>query len=257
MGMNIVRGKLFSHIQSYFIVFRKAFCQNGSIKEFFESIHGETTSRQEVFVDFEVALFDYIIKNKFEYDYYTDTCLIDIYKSPFLCIRDYGLPVVKKKYFEDSTISNIEKNFLVSYIEEHFDYDISFFSPYLEPCNIKEYNFEQYLGSKREELVGLPEISKEEFELFCMKYSEVAIFGAGILAKKCWYYFNGLRTKAKKIVVSDDHPLDLKNEFYLPMFHLKDLPEDIPIVVCMNKRNSIELLEKLTKRTNVLLLWKI
>ena len=106
-GLNGYFDVMFSHIQSYFLVFRKRITGQGLLTNYFlEYIDETTTSIKEIYGRFEFGLFDFLTRqNGMTYDCYAERSHINIYSSSYMCLKAYGLPILKKK-----TFSNLREN---------------------------------------------------------------------------------------------------------------------------------------------------
>ena len=123
-GLNGYFNVIFPHIQSYFLVFKKKIIINKNLFKYFkDNINENTLNINEVYCQFEIGLFDYLVRVcGYKYAIYCDECYLDVYGESYFYLKKYHLPVVKKKTFGiyDS------QNWLctLSFIKYETNYDI-------------------------------------------------------------------------------------------------------------------------------------
>lgn len=186
---------VFTHIQSYFLVFRKPILEKGLLTEYFREYIDETTvSLREVYGQFELGLFDFLVRQKgMRYDCYARRAHVNVYSSSYLCMKEYGLPIVKKKVFSDLKENSDNVWCTLSYIKYETDYDVGLILDYLyHACKITV----QEQEIKRPGAYGIPvpksypravngEKQIEEF----LYGSTFYIYGAGDNGSKAYWRF--------------------------------------------------------------------
>lgn len=116
----------FSHIQSYFLVFRKKVITSQVLHEYFEKYIDEITLNiSDVYVKFERGLYDYLTRQKgMEANLYSGCEDVDLYKSGYFALRDFGVPIVKKRSFSPDVADDDNMWLTLSYVKYQTDYDI-------------------------------------------------------------------------------------------------------------------------------------
>lgn len=260
-GLNRVEGKLFSHIQSYFMVFRKRIIEEEKLVEFLKnSINSESTSREEAFISFEVKLYKYLTKCGYRSDVFTNTENYDIYASPYRCIRDYQLPIMKKKCFSKEGQKD-ENVAVLQYLKENTGYDIRF----ILECSDRLFHYGlklEDINAKRDVYITqsdikaeLPQVTKYDIEAFVRENQGVYIYGTGNLGKKIWYYFDKLQKNILGFVVSNNQIVDQDSMFGLPIQNYRNINKESAMIIAMNRKNSVAILPNIKPKDKVLFLW--
>ncbi len=88
-----------SHISSYFYVFRKPVISSRHLDNFLNNIQGEY-DRNKVILTLETQLTDYLQKKGFLWQTVYKECFNNIYDKPLTFLKEYRIPLVKKKAFK-------------------------------------------------------------------------------------------------------------------------------------------------------------
>jgi hypothetical protein len=208
-GLNGYFDVMFSHIQSYFLVFRKRITGQGLLTNYFlEYIDETTTSIKEIYGRFEFGLFDFLTRqNGMTYDCYAERSHINIYSSSYMCLKAYGLPILKKK-----TFSNLRENWdniwcTLSYIKYETNYDVEMILDYVRNhygLHIRWENIERIEAYTIPEAVTYPRAVNGEAEIEAfVSDSAFYIYGAGVNGSKCYWRFARENPNFKGFIVSD------------------------------------------------------
>lgn len=183
-----------SHIQSYFLVFRRRVLKSEEYKEFWEQFKYPNTY-YEAITNFEIGINKYLKKNGFTSMALTDVWGMDfkdrqnpLYIRSLELVRDMGLPVLKKKSL---SISNYKFENVLKTVE-FLDINGLYATDWIWEVIDGQFNTDAC------EVDG-----SNCLEAFCRKYKRVYIYGAGVCGKNLALYFEQKGWKNEGIVVSD------------------------------------------------------
>lgn len=259
-GINGYFDMVFSHIQSYFMVFRKNIIVKKLLTEYFRnSIDGSTMVINDVYCRFESGLFDFLARQSgMKYAIYVRECNYDVYKDSYAYLKDYQLPIVKKRAF-----SKKEENFnniwcTLSYVKYETEYDVKF----ILNCIQRIYG----LRIKKEEIqtidhyikpdvvnVPIPLISNEQIERFSLE-NNFYIYGIGMYACKAYWRFAKDNQNFKGFIISDKMSVQRTTLYGYPVFRFSEI-ENIysqKILLSVVKKHAIEILQNFEDTSNVL-----
>lgn len=262
-GLNLVEDSFLTHIQSYFLTFRKEVLQSDVLYEFFhsESIESlvQTKDVMDIYAIFEVGLFRYLIQKGYKYATYTNTKEFDIYQSPDICMIDYALPILKKKSFDRWCERKDALMRALCHIERIRSYDMSYIKESIkrrygietewDDTDIKEYKMA--LHDKKHEL-----ISENGVLEFIEKHTEIYIYGSGIYARKIWYIFGNGMERFCGFIVSDDVTVTQSNLYGYPIWHYKDVQEGSSIIIGCDYKNTREICSNVRACDVICEIWK-
>ena len=98
-GMTGYRADLLDHhICSYFLVFRQAVIFSSALDQFFERIQG-TFDRYKVIAQLETKLTRFLREKGFFWQTYLDNRDLDLFVNPLTLLKEYRIPLLKKKTF--------------------------------------------------------------------------------------------------------------------------------------------------------------
>lgn len=259
-GLNGFFDVVFAHIQSYFLVFRKSIIQECLLTDYFERyIDAFTTVLNDVYCQFETGLFDFLSRvHQKKYAMYALSCNYDVYRYSFTYIKDYRLPIVKKKTFSDCGKDWDNIWCTLSYIKNETDYDVNL----ILSCIRRIYGLdidekaikpmEEYPNPKAVE-VPIPMNNDAEIERF-IEGNEFYIYGIGMYACKTYWRFardNGL---FKGFIVSDNKRGAEKCLYGKPVYEFSEIADiyDKKIVLGVGDVLAKEIMCNFHKADNVL-----
>ncbi|MCI8640124.1 MAG: hypothetical protein HFG41_13555 [Coprococcus sp.] len=140
------------HIQSYFVVYRKSVLLSNDFELFWRNVNFKQYTFLELVYDYEIRMTQYFASKGFTYEAYVKDGALNGSEeynynhyafSPYLLIKKYKMPVIKRKVFMEgknlgmSAGEEVEKAFL--YIERRTSYDIDMiWSDLLRKVNITD-----------------------------------------------------------------------------------------------------------------------
>lgn len=259
-GLNGYFEIVFSHIQSYFLVFRKPIIINNCLIEYFERyIDGETTSINKVCCQFESGIFDFLVREKgFSFDVFSDNNNIDIYRLGYFALSEYNVPIVKKKSF--ASFENDKDNILctLSYVKYCTDYDVNYilkcinrkYGLFVKEEEVKElHNYK--IPNKYEFPIALN--SEKEIEKMLGK-NEFYIYGTGIYAHKTYWRFGRENNKFKGFIISDNQSIDKMELFDCPIYKFSDVKDiyDTKVILGVGVENTLDIMKNFIDLSNVI-----
>lgn len=257
-GMNYIENHIISHLQSNFLVFRKKVFEI-VMKYFKQKINENTTDISDVYVNFEMGLFHFLVKEGYKFGYYTPLNNLDVYRAPNYCLRDYGFPFLKKKCFDNVYFKMDNCLDALRFISEHCEYNIS---DVLEISKTR-YNIDlESAYAQKQELhtvqysVWASDYTENDLKHFFEQNAQVYIYGAGIMAKKIYVKYKNMIKQMCGFIVSDKKDMTdcVLGENVFEISEIMD--KNIGIVVAMNPKNTDEVRELLKEYRNVFFLFK-
>lgn len=249
-GLNYIAHGFASHLQSYFLVYRKkVFCE---LKDYLQKIENSIITKDDACARFEYGFFAYLIRRGYKFDYYTSTGMIDIYQYPDVAIEEYGLPILKKRSFASSYNNSRRWRRIEKSIQCICDYDIDMIKDVIQ----NEYGFcFENVEESDEEVKMVPSlISEKKIVDFFQNNSEIYLYGAGfwgrVIASIYWDEID-----IKGFIVSDGRKAQ-QQVYGIPVFELSEITnKEASIIVALNKEHSKQVVENLSAYKNVLMLW--
>lgn len=259
-GLNSIDNGFFSHLQSYFLVFRKSILKDDILYTYIKDIgiYLQTNDLKDIYAFFENGLFDFLLGKGYVYDSYTSTENYDIYDKPELCIKECSLPLLKKKCFSFQYYKKRKFEELLSYISKNFMYDV----------RMIEQNAERIYGYKNNtQIEGTLKvcesfvtyysepIPRENIISFIEENKDIYIYGMGVYARKIWVLFHKYMKIFKGFIVSDNQDLQEQFLYGYVVNHYSNIMEGSAIIIGCDLHNTREILQKLKKSDRVCVIW--
>lgn len=259
-GLSGYFDSVFTHIQSYFLVFRKKIIKRGLLTKYFGTYVNEKTSiLKEIYGQFELGLFDFLVrKNGMSYGCYIQKSHNDVYRSSYICLKEYGLPIIKKKvfsYFQEN-MDNIWCT--LSYIKYETQYDVSLILNYIRQehgITICKDDIQRTDAYKIPDAIIYPRAvnTEEKIEEF-LSNGLFYIYGAGVNGSKCYWRFARNNPCFKGFVVSDGMIGGETNLYGHPILQLSEITDlqSVKILLAVEKQYADEIIKNLEKTSNVM-----
>lgn len=245
-GLDFCEHNVFDSIRSYFLVFGERIIKNGVLFNFFEDDIDETWHDiRDDLINFENGIFYYLSNQGYTYCTYGKPNDCNLYKSPNYLIKKYQVPVLKKK--QKLSEAKVLNNFAdaVHWVVANSTYDIRLIDQYFrarysvncmnlpESTDIQEY-YNAY-----------SDVSAEKISDCSENYKSVYIYGAGIVARRVYCFYNLKNVKA--FVVSAADRIEQHSLYQLPVVSLSDIVDrdDALIIVAVNQDNLYEVMPKI------------
>lgn len=260
-GLNHIDNDFLSHIQSYFLVFKRNILLSGDLINYFKkNIDMETDELTDIYTYFELGLYSYLKEKGYRYGVYSHLENYDIYRSPGVCIEIYGFPVFKKRCFSPTYFKKISMLNLLYYIQNEKQYDINLIlSNMYRLYNIKIttsdiLNSINVTNEYVEEKVPAC-VEKSKVLEFIKKYQKIYIYGTGCIAKHVWFFFHKDISVFAGFIISDEQEISKPILYGYPVRHYKEIKEGSSIILGVSRKNSQVIIPHLKKQDKVLFLW--
>lgn len=253
-GLKRIEGGWFSHLQSYFLVFKKNIISRDVFYDYFKYyIDEKSTCIYDVYGSFEQGIYRMLLNMGFKSACYGKSGNLNNYKSAYDCLIK-GDILVKKKIF---SLNNTDTILTINYIKEQYEYDINYILQIAE----KKYNYINTIEQKVPELAEKIYFDKScvnEKDILCMcKGKKVYIYGAGEYAYRMYHFLKYFNIEVVAFLVSD-----IRKQVYSQIHGIliQEWKEqynesNVCVIVCMNYKNSKEIYDKFSKNNIFLWLW--
>ncbi len=261
-GVSFDSCSVFSHIQSYFLVFKKEIILNNVIVEFFsKKKESDFASFQNVCISFEIDLYRYLSSMGYKPQAFIGNLEYDIFCNVNLSLKFNFLPVMKKKSFalNRTPLPDLEDG--IKYINDRYLYDTKMIVDYVERTygySVSGIGIAQS-SPRLENDFKNKNISKmdEQYILnFSKNVDRLYIYGVGYYSKALNYILGSKLTNLSGYIVSDGKR-DIIEYNGLPVYEKSEIKHsnNEGIIVAMNYKNSYTVKEYLVEHRNVLYLW--
>lgn len=253
-SINGVDWKFLPFIQSYFLVFRSSIIQNDVFFKYWHNIDEYTNNIEDVYAKFETGLFYYLTQFEHKkYSVYVPVNNCDIYKSTSVAIKKYGIPFIKKKALKDFKNNKDDIIDAIKYVNNNSCYPVENIIEYINRfCNTKITKKEVLEYKVNEKNVKeIPYIEVETTTEIVKKQINESdsfyIYGCGAWGRRI--YWNLCRKKNGRFrgfLVSDIKKIDYDSlyGYDVMQFDKVDLNQNSKIILGVNKKNAIEIVEK-------------
>ena len=249
-----------AHLQSYFLVFRKKTIEH-AVAYICSHITNDTTDKWQVVFQFEQGLSSYLWRKGFKRGSYSKLINCHMFTWPYQQVKNGKCPVLKKRCF--AKYNEIKPNIIAAlkYIKQNFSYDLKYITAVVE----SEYDiFEDwdmlinsypYVEDSFE--FSLPDATVEEIEEYCRNNKDLLIYGAGRTAQYIYWYYKDIIDDFKGFIVSDNL-LNMEQFEGHPVYSISQIIDKRqPILVALNKFNTLEIMTNLKEFYNPMYLWKV
>ncbi|MCR5623324.1 MAG: glycosyltransferase [Treponema sp.] len=237
------------HIQSYFLVYKKAVLSSGLLQQYFRINNKEDMDYDEVCSIFEQGLFDFLICHHYTYDACFRDILCDMYANPYGSLKIDKLPLLKKRFFTDNFYNRTQAIKALWFIKEKFHYDIT---DLLYTAN-HDYNRLIYESDLNKDVQFIDfytdkhYVTREAIIGFIKKNTKIYIYGSGLDALHIYnIFFLSRNNKAFGGFITDGKgSCSFENKDF-SFFDLIDIPHDAAIINACDfdyKENAIEALK--------------
>lgn len=257
-GINYIENHILNHLQSNFLVFRKDVFE--ALMDYFQQKISESTiDINDVYIDFEMGIFNYLVEKNYLFGYYTPVNNVDIYKSPNYCIKVFGYPFMKKKCFEQVNFRKDNCLDALCFINEHYNYEIeSIFEVAQEKYNI-DLKSEYLEGGEIKPIINkvwVADFAEHDLYDFLGNNQDIYIYGAGIIAKKIFRKYSFMIKQMRGFIVSNKNE-NVKYLYGKPVFDRKEIfDKKSGILVAMSRKNTLEVRPYLKNYENVFYLFE-
>jgi len=260
-GLHGYLNVVFSYVESYFLVFRKNIIQKKLLEVYFNKfINENAASIFEVYCQFESGLFDYLVRqNQMTYSVYADEINIDIYRSTYLCLTKYNLPIIKKKAF--SVFDEITDDIMctLGHIKYETEYDVNLILESVKRIYGVNISLEEIRPIDNDASLAkfvdfpIPLVTEDEVERFIGE-DKFYIYGAGMYAHKTFWRFAKGNDRFQGFIVSEEKKNNATYLFDKAVYSFSQVKDiyDSKVILGVVKENAQEIIKNFEKTDNVL-----
>lgn len=263
-GLNYYYNKIANHLQSYFLVFRKKVISGSSMAKYFDkNINSSMSDITDIYGEFEVGLFYYLVNQGYSFATYSKNNTFDIYKSSNFCIKEFNLPILKKKSFSPEYIvqNNIMDTLKFLSLKGNYDLDLILNNVRrIYDLKITRQEIEKFNSDKADVIrkkYDVAKISDEDIRNLVIKKKAIYIYGLGIFSGRVSKIINIFQGRVAGYIVSD-------NQYNMPrckngvrVYRVSEISNisNMVVIVALNKEHTQEIIPYLKKFKEVIFLW--
>ncbi len=264
-GLNTIQNGFWSFIESYFLVFRRSIIKDKSLYNFCKKIYiGVLKDPNYSYYVFELGIYHYLVNRRYKPGYYTNTQNVSIYFNPDICIRQYKLPILKKKSFSPIMYKEERQIYVLKYIKEYYRYDIKRiiecikrkYEIGIDENEIINYELTSYRSKISDLYVPVTNLTDVEIQKFLDTGDKVYIYGAGIYGKIIWYLYQEYISDFGGFIVSDEKYEESDKFCDINIIRYSEIETNAKIIIGLNKKNTDQVMNRIDKSEKVLVLWK-
>lgn len=263
-GLSYCFNRITNYLQSYFLVFRKQIIKESYMAEYFDkSINSSMSDISDVYSEFEVGLFHYLVNQGYSFAIYSEDNPYDIYKCSNFCIKECKLPILKKKSFSPEHI--IKNNIMdaLSYLSLAGTYDIDLildnikrtYNLIITKQEIEQFDFvKKNLVKKKYDVA---KIDNEDIKRLILEEKAIYIYGVGIFSGRISKIINIYQGRVAGYIVSDNQGGIPKCKNGVRVYKLSEINniKNMVVIVAINKEHTLEVIPYVKKFNKVIFLW--
>ena len=244
---------IFSHIQSYFLVFSNNIIKENLLIKYFSQFIDETTQNIGVVcAQFEMGIFGFLSEENDK----VGGCIIDlhdldIYLDSYRCLQKYHLPILKKKTFSYGEGYYLNMYLTLDYVLKKTEIPLAMILDTIYRIySIRPADICNNLVNDRvvplKVGMSIPLCNDREIVDF-LKLGDYYIYGAGIYACKAYWRFGRRIAGFLGFVISNNECRVYETVFGYPVFRLKDIrPLKKRILIAVKTNYADEIIEQFT-----------
>ena len=258
-GLNLVRDGMFTHLQSFFLVFRNKKIIQSTMEEYFNDQTIKmlimSSSIEDIYSGYELGIFKYLTDKGYTYAAYTDTCAFDIYQKPDICMKEYGLPIIKRKCFMKNMYNKQNVMKALNLIKELQLYDINL----ILQNAMRKYSFK--LNEQWDSTEEIKEVKSKAVEESCIldfvkMNSKIYIYGTGVYARKVWFLVHDKISDFCGFIISDNQIRKEEQLYGEPVKYYSMIDKKCSIIIGCDKSHTEQILKNISHSGNIFILWK-
>lgn len=263
-GLNYYYNKITNHLQSYFLVFRKRIIDGNCIMNYFDkNINLSMSDITDIYGDFEVGLFSYLFNQGYSFASYSKNNPFDIYKSSNYCIKQFNVPILKKKAFSPQYIVRDNIMDTLKYLSLNTTYDLNLILSNIRriyDLKISKENIETFdidTADIQENKYDVAKIRDEDIKKLVFKKKRIYIYGLGIFAGRINSIINIFQGRIEGYIVSDNQYSMPNYKKGIRVYRVSEIinTENMVVIVALNKEHTQEVASNLKKFKDVIYLW--
>lgn len=258
-GLNLLRDGMFTHLQSFFLVFRNKKIIQSTMEEYFNDQTIKmlimSSSVEDIYSGYELGIFKYFTDKGYTYATYTDTGDYDIYQKPDICMKEYGLPIIKRKCFMKNMYNKQNVMKALNLIKELQLYDINL----ILQNAMRKYSFK--LNEQWDSTEEIKEVKSKAVEESCIldfvkMNSKIYIYGTGVYARKVWFLVHDKISDFCGFIISDNQIRKEEQLYGEPIKYYSMIDKNCSIIIGCDKSHTEQILKNISHSGNIFILWK-
>ena len=259
-GLSGLFNDVFSHIQSFFLVFKEDIIQEGLVYDYFKKyIDEKCIELNTVYCQFETGLFDWLYRiQKKKYATYAKPIKYNTYACSYENLIHYNFQSVKKKTFINYKKDRDNVWRTLSYIKFRTSFDVNLvlecirrkYGLEIEEENI--FDLDCYIEPRKVRVMAAV-VSEKDIENF-IAADDFYIYGAGLIAYKVYWRFARDNNQCKGFIVSDGNRENKRYLFGLPIYEFSEIVDisKQKVVLGVGDKFSEEVYEMFDEKENVM-----
>lgn len=263
-GLNYYCNKVANHLQSYFLVFRRKILHGFDLLDYFnKNINITSSDITDVYGDFELGLFYYLSNLGYSFSAYTKDNPYNIFQYSDISIRQFNMPILKKKAFSPKSIMWNNAMNTLKYLSLNNDYDINFilsninriYNLKISKQEISEFNPDKTdIISKKYDVA---KVSDDDIKNIVITGKKIYVYGLGVFSAHISTIINFYQGKVEGYIVSDNQRGVLRSKKGVKVCRVSkmDDEDDMVIIVALGKKYTQEVVPYLRRFKEVIYLW--
>lgn len=245
-GLNRMERGLLSYIQSYFCVFRRTLLINDFVYDYFAKFCNMEITYGTAVYALEVLLYKTLKEFGYTFDSLCNTNRYDLYYCPDICLRDYKLPILKKKCFNAEYYNSLVMHDVLSDLERNSEYPVEYIRKRIDEMGpVKS-------SARIERRIAKSVVNEEEL-IKWISIGEFYVYGLGIISEIITLTYIKDNINFKGYVLSRINKKDTRQN----VFEIKNIKKGSRILLGLRGETSAEIYYKIAGNYDVLCLWDV
>ena len=262
-GLNYYQNNIVNHLQSYFLVFKgKIISEHNFINYLKNNINVHTNNINEIYADFEVGLFSFLISKGYSYGSYSKGNPYNIYKYHNISIKDYSLPILKRKAFSPEHFNLLNVLDTLSYLNLNKCYDIKLILSNIKKVynlDITKQDIKNFTPNINNNSVkyDIAKICDDDIKKIISTRKSLYIYGLGVFSSQISKKIDIYKGIITGYIVSDNQLNVPEYKNGIKVYKISEVvnTSNMVIIVALNKRHTQEVKEFLKGFDEVIFLW--
>lgn len=264
-GLNYYYDRITNHIQSFFLVFKKRIISERFIIKYFdENISLSTNEITDVYIGFELGLYQYLISKGYLFAAYSEHNPFNLYYCGNIAIREYGTPILKKKAFSPECYINDNIMDSLKYLSQNSNYNLDLilnsikriYKLEITKKEIQEFNHDKANMIRIKNNVA--KISDKNIKDIVASNKIIYVYGIGTISGKISKIIDIYEGKINGYIISDDQSNFHNYKNGIKVSRVSEIIDDVEgtvIIVALGEKNTKEVIPYLKRFKDVVFLW--
>lgn len=263
-GLNYYFNKVANHLQSYFLVFRKEILHGSDLIDYFDkNISILSSDITDVYGDFELGLFYYLNNLGYSFSAYSKDNPYNIFQYSDISIREFNMPILKKKAFSPKSIVWNNAMNTLKYLSLNNDYDINLilssinriYNLKISKQDILEFNPDKNDIIRKK--YDVAKVSDNDIKNIVLTGKKIYVYGLGVFSAHISTIINFYQGRVEGYIVSDDQCSIPKSKKGVKVYRVSEVDNEhnMVIIVALGNKYTKEVTPYLSKFKEVMLLW--